>query len=129
MSQAKPIGSITWTDLTVHKAGEIRSFYESVVGWKSSEVDMSGYEDFCMNEPESGNTVAGICHARGENANLPAQWLVYITVEDLAKSLDACKRLGGQIVAGPRDMGGQGSVAVIKDPAGAVAALFQAAAS
>ncbi len=32
---------------------------------------MGGDSDFCMNQPADGKTVAGICHARGENASLP----------------------------------------------------------
>ena len=126
MSDANtPVGSVSWTDLTVPNAEQVRSFYEAVAGWVSEPVDMGGYCDFSMNRPADGQTVAGICHARGENAGLPAQWLVYITVEDLTASLQQCEALGGKVLAGPRDMGGQGRMAVIRDPAGAVAALFQ----
>jgi predicted enzyme related to lactoylglutathione lyase len=124
--QAKPIGSVSWTDLTVPDAVSVRKFYESVVGWTSTPLDMGGYDDFCMNIPGDGTTVTGICHARGENANWPAgQWLIYITVADLDASLQQCSKLGGKVIAGPRDMGGQGRAAVIRDPAGAVAGLFQ----
>lgn len=56
---------------------------------------------------------------------LPAQWLIYITVADLEASTRRCAELGGEVLAGPREMGGQGRVAVIRDPAGVVAALFQ----
>lgn len=127
MNDSNPIGSISWTDLTVPNAEEIKRFYQAVVGWQTSTLDMGGYKDFCMNEPGSGKTVAGICHAQGENADLPAQWLVYLTVADLNASVDRCVKMGGRLLSGPREMGGQGRVAVIKDPAGAVAALFQPA--
>ena len=78
-----------------------------------------------MNEPDSANTVAGICHARGPNAELPAQWLIYINVANLADSLEQCSQRGGKVLHGPRDMG-SGSCAVVQDPAGAVAALDEA---
>jgi predicted enzyme related to lactoylglutathione lyase len=71
--------------------------------------------------------VAGICHARGSNADLPAQWLATITVEDVDRNAARCAELGGEILAGPRDMGSQGRFCVIRDPAGAVAALFSPA--
>ena len=118
-------GSITWMDLTVKPAIKVRDFYKAVVGWKSASVDMGGYRDFCMNQPADGKTVAGICHARGENANLPPQWLLYVSVANLAKSLAACRRRGGKIVCPARKMFG-GRMAVIRDPAGAVVALFEA---
>jgi predicted enzyme related to lactoylglutathione lyase len=95
-----------------------------VTGWTPAAVEMSGYSDYCMNEPASGRSVAGVCHARGENANLPAQWLIYITVEDLEKSAERCVERGGAVIAGPQGMVGQGRYCVIQDPAGAVAALF-----
>lgn len=122
---SKPkIGAITWTDLTVKPAIKVRDFYAAVVGWKFSEVDMGGYRDFCMNQPGNSQPVAGVCHARGENADLPPQWLIYINVASLKQSLATCRRRGGKIVGPPRKMAG-GRMAVIRDPAGAVVALFE----
>jgi hypothetical protein len=123
MSTPSP-GSIAWTDLTVPNADEVRDFYAAVAGWTVTPVDMEGYQDYCMIPPGADAPVAGICHARGENAHLPAQWLIYITVADLRASLNACLARGGRVIAPEREMG-SGRMAVIQDPAGAVAALFQ----
>jgi uncharacterized protein len=119
------VGSIGWVDLTVEDADATRDFYRDVVGWNVTDVDMGGYSDYCMNEPHTGKTVAGICHARGSNAALPAAWLVYITVENVDKSVAKCVELGGEVISQPRSYGGQGRYCVIRDPAGAVAALFE----
>lgn len=71
MSDSPPsVGSISWTDLTVPNADSIRHFYETVAGWSSAPLDMGGYSDYCMNAPKAGQTVAGICHALGENAQI-----------------------------------------------------------
>ncbi len=121
------IGAMTWTDLTVDDAQQISAFYSKVVGWQAEGVDMDGYQDFNMNRPDSGECVVGICHARGPNSDLPAAWMVYITIEDLDASLSECRNLGGEVVAGPKTMGSSGRYAVIRDPAGAVAALFEPA--
>jgi len=67
------VGSIGWTDLTVTDAEAIRKFYSAVVGWKADPVDMGGYNDFNMTPPASGEAVAGVCHARGGNTDLPTQ--------------------------------------------------------
>jgi hypothetical protein len=120
----KGVGVISWFDLTVENADEARDFYEKVVGWTSSQVEMGGYSDFNMETPEQ-ETVAGICHARGENADLPAHWMIYINVADLDASVAACERLGGQVISPSRQVGG-GRCAIIRDPAGACAALYQA---
>ena len=125
-AETPAVGSIGWADLTVENAEEVQDFYREVVGWTATPLDMGGYADFCMNAPADGKTVAGVCHARGENAGLPPQWLVYIIVADLDASMARCTERGGQVVSGPRGQGGA-RYCVIRDPAGAVAALYQPA--
>jgi uncharacterized protein len=124
MSAAK-LGTICWTDLTVPNADEIKSFYEGVVGLRSEPHDMGEYHDFNMIAPSTGDCVTGICHARGENASVPPQWLVYFAVESVEASAQKCVAMGGEVLDGPRLMGAS-MFAVIKDPAGAVCALYQA---
>lgn len=120
-------GAIGWIDLTVPDAEEVRDFYTAVAGWRAAPVSMGNYADYAMHPAGDGEPVAGICHARGVNAGLPRQWLVYITVTDLDGSLQACLARGGAILRDPTGMGEMGRFAVIRDPAGAVAALFEPA--
>ena len=122
MSGTPRPGTVTWQDLTVTDAEAIRDFYAAVVGWSPQPVAMGGYSDFTMHA--DGDPVAGVCHARGGNADLPPQWLIYITVRDLDDSIAECERRGGAVLAPPRGLSG-GRFCVIKDPAGAVCALYQ----
>ena len=115
-------GRIEWLDLTVGDAPRLRDFYAAVVGWKAADVDMGNYADYCMNLP-TGDTIAGVCHARGDNARLPPQWLVYVRVRDVQESAETCLQRGGKVLDGPRRMGGN-EFCVIQDPAGAVMALL-----
>lgn len=124
MSSKPHTGTVTWFDLTVKNADEIRDFYAEVVGWMPQPVDMKGYADWNMTLPGTGDPATGICHARGGNADLPAQWLIYVNVDDLDASLAAVKAGGGKVLAGPKGMGNSARYAVIQDPAGAVLALF-----
>jgi uncharacterized protein len=118
-------GTIFWTDLTIGNADEVRNFYSEVVGWKFEFVDMGEYSDYSMLTPNTKKTVAGICHATGPNTNLPAQWMIYITVENIKKSIEQCEKLGGKLISELKNYGNAGRYCVIKDPAGAVCALFQ----
>lgn len=127
MPEQKP-GEVGWFDLTVPDADEIRNFYATVVGWQTEAHSMGDYSDYVL-KTAGGDAIGGICHARGANAEIPAQWLIYITVEDLNTSVEQVQTLGGEIVCPPRSMGGYGTMAVIRDPAGAVAALIQPAGS
>ena len=68
---SKKPGEILWMDLTVPNAGEVKEFYAEVIGWVPQPVDVGGYDDYNMLPPESQEPVAGVCYARGVNADLP----------------------------------------------------------
>ena len=109
--------------MTVDDATTVSSFYKTVVGYETEEVDMGGYSDYVMKMP-GGSGVSGICHARGSNADLPSGWLIYIIVADAAASAELCKSNGGKVLLEPRGLGG-GLFCVIEDPSGSVAGLYQ----
>lgn len=117
------VGTIGWIDLTVDDATGVRDFYCDVVGWQAEPHDMGAYDDFIIKTPDGEQTVTGICHARETNANVPAQWMIYIQVADVPESAKRCVALGGKVLDGPRMMGAN-EFCVIEDPAGAVAALI-----
>ena len=120
-----PIGSIGWCDLTVADAAGLRDFYRDVLGWTASEVDMGEYADYVMHQPKTGNATTGICWARGVNRDLPPIWMVYFVVASLDNSLAQLLLRGGTVVREPVT-GGGGRFAVIRDPAGALCALYEA---
>jgi uncharacterized protein len=113
-----PIGTVGWVDLTVQDAPKLREFYERVVGWKSSAHSMGDYSDFVMEGPD-GAGVAGVCHKRGTNSEMPSGWMVYFVVADLAASLVTLSESGGELISERRDF------AVVRDPTGAAFALHQ----
>lgn len=122
MSSDMQVGDIVWHDLTVKDADSVSNFYEQVVGWEKAAVSMGDYDDYNMNKP-TGECAAGVCHARGSNAKIPAQWMMYVKVADAEVSAQQCIALGGEIIDGPRSMGGD-TYYFIKDPAGAALAIF-----
>ncbi len=123
MSNKPEVGDIVWHDLTIENAEEVKDFYAQVVGWQPEAASMGEYDDYNMNKPESGDCAAGVCHARGGNSGLPAQWLMYVKVADADKSAAQCVALGGKVLAGPTTMGGD-TYYTIEDPAGAAMAIF-----
>lgn len=122
--QKPPIGSFVSIDLTVPDADVVRDFYETVIGWTHSGVDMGGYQDYHMMMPGAKSPSAGICHARGTNADLPPKWMLYVLVEDLDRSLQTAEQMGGKRISEVRDYG-EIRFCAIQDPAGAVISLFQ----
>ncbi|MFD9950216.1 hypothetical protein ACFWYW_56385 [Nonomuraea sp. NPDC059023] len=78
-------GTIVGLDLTVPDAPEIRDFYAAVIGWQPQTLQgtlATDDDDFVIASP-GGDWVAGVCHRRGENADLPPPRLAYIAVDNL----------------------------------------------
>ncbi|MFG0253414.1 MAG: VOC family protein [Phycisphaerales bacterium JB038] len=125
-SPAGHVGRISWLDLTVPDASVTRDFYREVVGWSVQEVDMEdageSYTDYVMCA-SNGDAVAGICHARGVNRNLPPVWLICLPVGDLAQSLARVRENGGEVVDARAGSDGTPSYAAIRDPVGVCLAL------
>ena len=119
-----PIGTLGWLDLTDENASDIRDFYQSVVGFQVESLSMGEYDDFVMKTADGKTMVAGVVHKRGSNADVPKGWIPYFVVADLAESLREVERHGGERVGAERQYGG-GRFHFIKDPTGAVCAVFE----
>ena len=125
MSVPMAVGSIGWIDMTSPDPEAARAFYEAVVGWGSTALSMGDHDDYCMTPPAGGDPLAGICREQGSAATgLPPMWMIYIVVADLEAALTTVVERGGEVRVGPRGAGG-GRYAVVRDPVGAYAALYE----
>lgn len=119
-------GRISWLDLTVLDASATRDFYQEVVGWSVQEVGMEDadgrYSDYALYGAD-GNAVAGVCHARGVNKDLPPVWMICLPVGDLAESHGRVRRDGGEVVDARKGSGGEYVYVAVRDPVGAYLAL------
>ncbi len=57
---------------------------------------------------------------------VPAHWLAYVGVEDIAASTRKARELGATILQDVMEIGDYGRLSVIKDPTGAVIAMWSA---
>ena len=57
---------------------------------------------------------------------VPPHWLAYVGVEDIAASTRKARELGATILQDVMDIGDYGRLSVIKDPTGAVIAMWSA---
>jgi len=55
----------------------------------------------------------------------PTVWMTYVSVEDAASSLAKAGEAGGETVVEPMDVRGLGTMAVFRDPTGAVCGIWQ----
>jgi predicted enzyme related to lactoylglutathione lyase len=125
--EAAPMGRISWLDLTVSNASATSDFYRQVVGWSVQNVEIEDggehYADYNM-LGDDGSPAAGVCHARGVNVGLPAAWMIYLPVGDLAESLRRVQEEGGKVIKAMQGQDGAYVYAAVQDPVGAYIALM-----
>ena len=116
---------MVWADLTVENSTELKDFYKEVIGWEVKNVAMKDgeeeYNDYAMmSSPE--NAAGGVCTKRGMNKGIPSQWIMYISVENVAESLQKALESIHEI----KNKEGNLQFAIVEDPAGAVFGLANA---
>jgi hypothetical protein len=118
-------GAIAWSELNTRDPGTARSFYGPVFGWAFEEREFEGagtYTTISAGEDAFG----GVLDITGRVANeVPAHWLVYFAVDDAESTAEEADQAGGEVLFGPEKMKEVGTLAVIKDPFGAVFAVIQ----
>ena len=129
MSNAPAPGRIGWIDLTVpdapgRDATALRDFYVAVAGLTAEPLDMGGYPDFVM-KASDGHPIAGICHARGPNKDQPSGWMIYFVVPDVVAARAEAVHRGATVLRDRTEPGSPHRYCVVRDPAGAVCALYQ----
>ncbi|HEX7070861.1 MAG TPA: VOC family protein [Rhodothermales bacterium] len=122
------VGRIAWLDLTVPNAQVTRDFYRDVVGWGVEDVEIRDgeerYADYNMLS-DDGSPAAGVCHARGVNADLPPVWMLYLSVGDIDESIRRVEEEGGSILKAMRGKDGRYAYGAVLDPVGVAFSLVQ----
>ncbi|WP_431042700.1 VOC family protein [Streptomyces sp. P1-3] len=139
--QGEP-GSYIWTEVYTRDKGAVDAFYTEVFGYGTQSVAPSrsqpesppegagGGFDFLIwspaGQPVGTDTAIGGRAVLGGDvpAELPAHFLVYFAVADCDGAVQAVRRLGGRLVAGPQDTP-YGRFAIVVDNQGADFAVVE----
>jgi predicted enzyme related to lactoylglutathione lyase len=117
-----PVGAPCWTDLWTGDVEGSRTFYSELFGWEAQEPnpEFSGYFMFTRD----GVPVAG---GMGDMGDMRANnsWKIYLSTDDIAKTLKAAEAEGAQIVAPASPVADLGTQAVFTDPTGAHLGAWQ----
>lgn len=119
--QNPPLGAPCWVDLMSSDVEKSKAFYGELLGWvaEKANAEFGGYINF----QKDGEQVAGLMAAQQEG--MPDVWSVYLNVDDAAKTVDAAKEHGGQVLVEPMAVGGLGTMAVVADAGGAMIGMWQ----
>jgi predicted enzyme related to lactoylglutathione lyase len=114
-----PDGTFCWVDLATTNLAAAKRFYGRLHGWEFQ--DMGPTYALCRTD---GHAVTGI-YAQPDLGETGPQWNNYIAVADADATVRKAAELGATTVEQPFDVNGDGRTAVIRDPSGALVALWQ----
>ncbi len=118
-------GAMCWNELMTTDAEGAKSFYGKLFGWEPQSMDMGDMGEYTLFNRSGGQAAGGMMAIQPEMGNIPPHWLVYFAVEDVDASLAKSESLGGEALVPPTDIPEVGRFSVIKDPVGAVFAIYK----
>ena len=119
MSNPRPAnGRIVWHDLMTTDPKASLAFFTELVGWRTKEADMGPMGKYTMFS--AGDRDVGGLMPLDPSHGHPSHFIAYFHVDDLEKTLETAKRLGGNVVVPPTPIPGVGTFAVLIDPLGGV---------
>lgn len=116
-------GTVCWADLNTRDLEKAKQFYSGLFGWQlaASEHDSSGY----LHIKNGDQFIGGVPPAHFQNPHIPPHWLIYFQVAGCAASTQKAMQLGAQAILSNQKIENVGTMSVLKDPQGAVFALFE----
>ena len=118
------IGEYSWHELNTTDHENAWGFYETLFGWKKGDaMDMGEMGTYQMYSAAAGDIPLGGMFNKPKEMPGPPFWLYYVRVDDVHKSVEKVKELGGQVLNGPMEVPGGDHVAQCMDPQGAAFAL------
>jgi uncharacterized protein len=110
-------GKFVWHDLTTDDLAASKKFYAALLGWEYTERSVLGRPYTVARIGKS--PVAGMHAPNPDRGKTASHWLSYMSVADVEATVTKAKAAGGDVLAGPLDVGTVGRAAVLKDPQGA----------
>ena len=113
-------GAVIWNEVMTKNPQEAGSFYGAVLGVEFTSAPMDYYL-----LRAGGTSVAGVLQITPEMQGCVPCWVVYFCVDDADAKTAQAEVLGATVLLQPWDVPGEGRVAVLQDPQGAVFNIFQ----
>jgi uncharacterized protein len=114
-------GHVGWHELLAADWENAFAFYQEIFGWQKADADVGAMDTYQLFSA-AGQTIGGMFN-KPPMAPV-AFWLYYFNIGDVDAAAERVKASGGQILEGPTEVPGSGSVARCIDPQGAMFALI-----
>jgi predicted enzyme related to lactoylglutathione lyase len=112
-------GALVWNSLATDDVERAKAFYAELLGWEYDEGDGEV-------RVRNRGTLNGSIRQKGpDEAAIPSNWSVCMTVEDLDGAVSRADAQGGRVLIARERMDEFGHFAVVSDPQGAVFAMYE----
>ena len=112
-------------ELATDNVGEAKRFYSALFKWKLTDNQMGPDMVYTMIDVGTG-TGGGMMKKPMPQA--PTQWLTYVEVDDVGKTIAKARDLGATIVVENQPIPNMGAFGIFVDPTGAALGVWQPAA-
>lgn len=119
-----PEGAPCWADAMFKDVEGAKSFYGEVLGWTFGEA-ASEFGNYTQAYSD-GKAVAAVVPPMPGGDDVPSAWCLYFASQDVAETAEKIKGAGGTVLLAPMQVGSFGSMAIAKEPSGAVFGVWQA---
>jgi predicted enzyme related to lactoylglutathione lyase len=116
-------GCLSWNELQTRDPEPAAIFYTGLFGWEAEPMEEDGKLAYVVIKNTDASN-GGIMPMDEQHGGAPSHWLAYFTVHSCDGAIARVLELGGEVLAGPLDIGA-GRIAVVRDPQGAVFMLFE----
>jgi predicted enzyme related to lactoylglutathione lyase len=110
-------------ELNTDALDQSKAFYSSVFNWKLQDMPEAG--GYTMIDVGKGGVGGGMQQKPMPQA--PTAWLPYVTVDNVAATLEKARNAGAQVVQDRMPIGEMGAIGIFIDPAGAALGVWEAA--
>lgn len=123
-------GRVVWHDLLTESPAESRRFYEELFGWTFERpgIDLGfGNDDVYLLIRHNGRLIGGMVDATQIEAGANvSQWVTVLSTDDIEAAVARARAEGAEVLTPPTSLATRGTVAVLRDPQGALFALLTA---
>ncbi len=116
-----PVNTFNWNELATTDSAKCKEFYCQLFGWTPETVPAGAHEYTTFKQ--DGHMVGGMIQMTKEWGDIRPHWMGYIGVEDVDRTAQRLKELGGKVCVPPTDIS-VGRFAVVEDPTGAVFSII-----
>lgn len=117
-----PEGAPCWVDAMFSDLESAKTFYADVLGWTFAESS-SEYGNYTQAYSDGKAVAAVVPPMPGQEGQ--SQWCLYLSSSDAAATAEKIKAAGGELLMEPMQVGSFGTMAIAKEPSGAVFGVWQ----